>query len=432
MINQICYFDSLLKQPELIAQSLVSNDSNETIRSGATLSCTSKIYNSTIRSWSFFKFVIQLMDPKNTSVTSIEDSLKNTKTSFKHKYLQLRNDFKVENKIFQQTLYDVVLANGDYVEAISAKSQTEIISFNIKENSSHQLINISENKQLLPNWQKESLYASERSESFLAINFKNSLTVYIYNSNGQEFLTKYEAKHRICRLIIQNDLLYLIQKKANDLHQLVVFNIKLSKYQITINIPKSNVFWCSSKNICFGEEYLICTQHILQDSQIHALSLSSLLSYNKIKWIAEKTATKGFCNLFFNGKDFIEVRFNNSYTCDISKVRVMPNGLLKTKIVEAIKIVGNKDVLPDNICFHQNRIFFAFNNLYKRTKIFSYDILTGEKNDFSAFSFEPIHHPFESQFVSAATNLYYLNMLSKDSNKLEFECNLTTLTCSKV
>lgn len=447
MIDLGCSFSSLMVEPKLIAKCLVSDDVNAAFRSALALCGTSKICQYIINADSFFKDLVELIDPNHplfdlrneSQGKAAPEASEREKISFRRKYFDLRNIFLQKSETFPGTVFGEALVSEDGVEVISFHSGIE--SFKLKENSTFQSIKIPENMRIPPRQvYRESPFAA-RSEKFLAINHRSDSAIYIYTAEGVNCIAKYEVSGEICQLTIEGDLLCVVEQQPDESRNLVAFNLGAPQQQdpITIALPKNEELWPLPHPICFGEKYLIYTQSLSQGNQIYALPLSCLKETtdgSPLPWIEGAVAAEGSRYMLAKGDHFIEVTFNERYICDISKVTIAPEGFLKTKIGNGIKIPNNGKTFPRDVCFHRDRLFLACENLFSGTKIFSYDITLGRLAELVSISQTASNCPFRPRFLSTAANIYYLIMgLGEQvpgTNTCLMQGYLTTLTYGKV
>lgn len=446
MIDQRCSLSSLIVEPKLIAKCLVSDDVKAAFRGALALCCTSKVYQYIISSDPFFRDFVELIDPQHPLFILMKESQGKTTqeasegegTSFRHKYFDLRNTFLQKNETFPGAIFAEALASEDGVEVISFYDG--IVSFKLKENSPFQSIKIPEEMRIPPRQVYRESPCAARSEKFLAINLRCDSAIYIYTPGGENCLAKYEVEGEICQLTIESDLLCVVEQQPDGSRNLVAFNLDAPQQQdpVTIALPKNEKLWPPPRPICFGEEHLIYTQSLAEGNQVYALPLSCLstaIDGSTLPWI-EGTSTDECRYMLPKGDHFIEVAFNECYICDISRVTITQEGFLKTEIAKGIVIASDEKTLRADVCFHNDRVFFAYDNLFGGTKIFSYDLESGRVAELMSSSQTASNCPFKPRFLKTATNIYYIIMglggHTPGTNTCPIQGHLMTLTYGKI
>jgi len=174
-----------------------------------------------------------------------------------------------------------------------------------------------------------------------------------------------------------------------------------------ISFPKNQKLFPPHPFICISKEYLISMQNLAEGNQLHALPL--LLLQNSEKEITIESWIEGDVlhrkrYLFPKDNDFIEISFRDLYIFDIYKVKITLDGFVKTKIAENVVIAKDVFASRRDVCLHNNRVTFAY-QAPNQTKIFSYDMLSGEPSELLTI---PYDDSYRSCFLNAETNTYYL------------------------
>lgn len=380
----------------LIAKCVLANNAKETIKTATLLSATSKSFYQFIHSELFFKALVCEMDPGHPYFNS-EHEMK--ETGLKNKFKELRGCCSCKIERFRGVPYAEPWITKNGVELISFKNGIE--SYLLNENSKTILAESSVFPKL------------DQSERYFAIS--DGSHIHLYTANRDHHLASYEVEGEICQVALHEQLLSVVMRDVDEVCYIVTFDLEDDGGEpFNVILPGDYLV-----PICFGKTYLIYLETLLGLEKSYILPLSCL--YERIEEYSWRRDIETEGDSFsFSVKDhFIEVHITDADVC-INRLSISEDYIERTSIIKDVVIP--KD--PEDVYFHNNRLFLSYEISGGGTKLYSYDIKLGRMAELMTVSTSDF-----SCFLSAEEKVHYIAMKKKP---IGVSSQLATLTYGKI
>ena len=354
MINSRISFESLTYEYGLLENCLRGKNSKETIQNVIVMSSISKIFHHKINSNEFFRYLIYSSDPLHQFLLS-KQNFENL--SLKHKFLELRTHYLAKYETFP---YLIVGKTEMLVDAHSSR------------------------------------YYSTSNDPGTVVD--------IYTADKNELLRSYKVNGQPSQVTIEDNLLCIVQDLQNGC-TLVVYDLEdPEKRPRHIRLPG-----CYETPICFGKEYLIYVQSLIDHDEVYTLPLSVLYGYKTLEespW-EKRYELEAYLYFFSYKEGFLEVIFQGNY-CSISKITMKEGQLIKLAISEKIERgQADADASILAVHFHDDRVFIAYEKENNEVKIDCYDLLSKKMVHLITFPSSSGEN-IQEKFVSRGEKIYYM------------------------